>query len=414
MNWEKVKFSKIAKLTKGISYTSSDYCGKGEGAIFVTLKCIAKNGGFSNRGIKYFSGLIPKNQLLKRNDLLFANTDLTRDGDVVGCPVYLPDLGGDFPITMSMDLSRVDFIDEDVDTEFVYYQLMTDRVRRFMKENSSGSTVLHLNTAKVYDLEINLPTSKTEQKRIAEILSTADAAIEQTQALIAKYNRIKRGLMQDLLTCGVDENGNIRNKQTHKFTVKKGIEVPDDWEVDCVGNNADLHNNLRKPISSLERFEKQGHYPYFGATGIIDYISEYRVEGKFVLIGEDGDHYLKFNKQELTQLVCGKFNVSNHAHILSGKNYCSTEWIHHYFCHRDITYYLTRQGAGRFKLNKTALLNLPICVPSLREQSRIIEFIDTFNRNFQIEKQKLAKLQSIKKGLMQDLLSGRRQVKSKK
>lgn len=97
--------------------------------------------------------------------------------------------------------------------------------------SSQGSTFDSINSDELGKIRISFPAKETEQKRIAEILSTADEAIERTQALIDKYNRIKRGLMQDLLTRGIDENGNIRSKQTHKFTVKNGIEVPDDWDV---------------------------------------------------------------------------------------------------------------------------------------------------------------------------------------
>ncbi len=218
--------------------------------------------------------------------------------------------------------------------------------------------------------------------------------------------------MQDLLTRGIDENGNIRSKTSHKFVVKNGIEVPDEWEVDSLVNRCNLHNNLRKPIAAIDRFQNKGSFPDYGATGIIDNINEFRVEGKYVLIGEDGDHFLKFRSQEMTHLVNGKFNVSNHAHILSGKNECLTEWIHYFFSHREITYFLTRQGAGRFKLNKAALQKLPICVPSQTEQFRIIERIECFNENFNIEKQKLIKLHSLKTGLMQDLLSGKVRVVS--
>jgi type I restriction enzyme S subunit len=211
---------------------------------------------------------------------------------------------------------------------------------------------------------------------------------------------------------GVDSKGNIRGKESHNFAVKNNIEVPAEWDVNSLSYYSNLHNNLRRPISALERFNKKGIYPYYGATGIIDLLNEYRVEGKFVLIGEDGDHFLKFEKQGMTHLVDGKFNVSNHAHILSGKNSCLTEWIHYFFSHRDITFYLTRQGAGRFKLNKHALNNLPICVPSPEEQSRIINFIETFNNQFNIEKENLAKYQLLKTGLMQDLLTGKVRVKA--
>jgi len=150
----------------------------------------------------------------------------------------------------------------------------------------------------------------------------------------------------------------------------------------------------------------KGSYPYYGATGIVDWLNEYRVEGKFVLMGEDGDHFLKFKKQEMTILVDGKFNVSNHAHIIEGTDKCSAEWIFQFFAHRDLTYFLTRQGAGRFKINKKTLLSLPIALPKPDEQLRICKVLFNAQKNVEEHKSNLRKLHSIKTGLMQDLLSG--------
>ncbi len=71
---------------------------------------------------------------------------------------------------------------------------------------------------------------KAEQTKIAEILSTVDRAIEQTEALIAKQQRLKTGLMQDLLTRGIDEHGNLRSEQTHKFKDSPLGRIPVEWE----------------------------------------------------------------------------------------------------------------------------------------------------------------------------------------
>lgn len=296
----------------------------------------------------------------------------------------------------------------DLDKRFLFYALRNIPRQSFVSGSAQPQVVIQ----DLEKVEVYYPEHKPEQTRIAQILFIADKAIAKTEALIAKYQRIKTGLMQDLLTRGIDEHGNIRSEQTHKFKTKKGLRVPEEWEVDSLEKFCFIHNYLRKPISSLERFEKKGVYPYYGATGIIDYIDEYRVEGKFVLIGEDGDHFLKYEKQNMTHLVDGKFNVSNHAHILSGKENCLTEWIHYFFCNRDITYYLTRQGAGRFKLNKATLINLPMWVPmNMEEQKRIIEKIFVFENQFQNILTYREKLISLKTGLMQDLLSGKVKVK---
>ena len=95
--------------------------------------------------------------------------------------------------------------------------------------------------------------------------------------------------------------------------------IPDDWGVELIKQSYDICNTLRLPISSKVREGMQGKYPYYGPTKIQDYLNEYRVEGEYALIGEDGDHFLKYEYMPQTQLAKGKFNVNNHAHLILGK-----------------------------------------------------------------------------------------------
>ena len=292
--------------------------------------------------------------------------------------------------------------------DFLFYCIIDEIVR--INRITSATTVKHLSSRDVLGIKIDLPP-KPEQTKIAEILSTVDRAIEQTKSLIAKQQRIKIGLMQDLLTRGIDEHGNLRSEQTHQFKDSPLGRIPVGWETKKLGDSSEVCNNFRKPIAALVRESMKGDYPYYGPTGVLDYIDEYRVDGKFVLIGEDGDHFLKFKTQEMTLLVEGRYNVNNHAHILQGKGNVLTEWLHLFFLHRDITLHLTRQGAGRFKLNKTALLELPLIAPKdPSEQARILKVMNTLRSNQANSIENLNKLKSQKNALMQDLLTSKKRV----
>ncbi len=183
--------------------------------------------------------------------------------------------------------------------------------------------------------------------------------------------------------------------------------VPDDWEVTPVGLAFDICNNLRMPISQTVREKMAGTFPYYGPTSIQGYINEYRVEGEYALIGEDGDHFLKWQDQPMTQLVTGCFNVNNHAHLVKGtKNL--TAWFYHYFSRRDLTPYLTRQGAGRFKLTKQILIGIPCALPPTKaEQAAIAEALSDADALIESLEQLLAKKQAIKQAAMQQLLTGK-------
>jgi type I restriction enzyme S subunit len=246
------------------------------------------------------------------------------------------------------------------------------------------------------NLRVPLPPLP-EQRKIAAILGSVDEAIRTTQAVIQQARTVNQGLLRALLTQGI---GHTRFKQTEVG------EVPEEWRVQTIASACSVVNSGRLPINATERGKMKGPYPYYGPTGVVDHINEYRYDGTYVLIGEDGDHFLKFRKWSMTQRVEGKFNVNNHVHVLRGVNGCSTEWLFHYFRHRDIVPYLTRQGATRYKLNKATLLELPLAVPPLDEQRRICAVLDAVDAAVSRSCAELEHLTTLKRGLLQDLLTG--------
>jgi len=184
-------------------------------------------------------------------------------------------------------------------------------------------------------------------------------------------------------------------------------EIPGDWEVKPVGEAFKICNNLRLPIIEEQRAKMRGRYPYYGSTKIQDYIDEYRIEGKYALIGEDGDHFLKWKELPMTLLVEGKFNVNNHAHIVLGEDNL-TEWFFYFFNQRELTPHLTRQGAGRYKLTKDALSKILCPLP---EQKSIARVLSTWDVAIHKTKQLIAQKEFRKKWLMQQLLTGKMRLK---
>jgi type I restriction enzyme S subunit len=274
-------------------------------------------------------------------------------------------------------------------------------LRQIAKQGARDHGLLNVRASEFFEMRASIPPL-VEQKKIAEILGSVDEAIQATQAVIDQTRKVKQGLLQQLLTRGI---GHTRFKQTEIG------EIPESWEVSTVGDACTIRNDLRKPIHRADRDAMPGPYPYYGPTKALSYMSEYRFEGSYALIGEDGDHFLKFDRWSMTQLVEGRFNVNNHAHAVESSDLCTAEWFYQFFRHRDITPRLTRQGAGRYKLKKATLVQLPIALPPRSEQLAIHEAVASFDRAEEAGQAELQSLMICKKATSADLLSGRVRVK---
>jgi len=241
--------------------------------------------------------------------------------------------------------------------ELLPFICQSDAFFDYALDTSAGSLSPRTSWTALKDFEFPLPPL-AEQKRIAEILWTSDEAKESHYKLLLAQVAFRKAYLRESLS------GQIRSH---------GPDLPQGWEISKIGKACQILNNLRKPISQTVRAKMRGQYPYYGPTGKLDNLNEYRIEGEYVLIGEDGDHFTKFDDWAMTQLVSGRFNVNNHAHILCGTDVCLTRYIFYYFKHRDISPFLSKQGATRLKLNKGTLQTIPILLPPIEEQKKMCQ-----------------------------------------
>lgn len=170
-----------------------------------------------------------------------------------------------------------------------------------------------------------------------------------------------------------------------------------EWKIKSVDDLCDILNNIRKPISSNER--KKGSYPYYGASGIIDFVDDYLFDERLLLVGEDG---AKWGAYENTAfLVEGKYWVNNHAHVLKPK-LINDKLLESYLVKLDLHPYIT--GAAPPKLTLGKLKEIPVPVTdSLQEQQKIASCLSSLDELIAAHSQKLEALKDHKKGLMQNL-----------
>ncbi len=137
-------------------------------------------------------------------------------------------------------------------------------------------------------------------------------------------------------------------------------EVPEGWNTGRLGDVIEVHDRRRIPLSKKQRQERRGQIPYYGATGVIDYVDEPIFDGIHVLLGEDGS-VVRDDGTPFVQYVWGRYWVNNHAHVLSGANGFGNEHLYLLLQLADIRPFVT--GAVQAKLNQKNMCSLPVVIP---------------------------------------------------
>ncbi|HCS4515285.1 restriction endonuclease subunit S [Escherichia coli] len=243
-----------------------------------------------------------------------------------------------------------------VDTKFLYY-FMSSSFKQYILTKSVGATAISIRKPMLEGFKVPIPSPDNPEKSLAiqsEIVRILDKFTALTAELTAELNMRKKQY-------------NYYRDQLLSF--KEG-EV--EWKT--LGTFADNFDSLRKPITSGLR--ETGNIPYYGASGIVDYVKDYIFDDDLLLISEDGANLIARNTP-IAFSISGKTWVNNHAHVLKFKNYTEQKFVEYYLNNINLTPYIS--GAAQPKLNKKNLESIRIPNPSLKEKERIVTILDKFD-----------------------------------
>ncbi|UKK55421.1 restriction endonuclease subunit S [Prevotella communis] len=161
------------------------------------------------------------------------------------------------------------------------------------------------------------------------------------------------------------------------------------WEYKKLGDLCQVLDSQRKPVTKKDR--TKGIYPYYGATGIQDYVDSYIFDGRFLIVGEDGAKWGASDKT--AYIIEGKSWVNNHAHILKVLENVNDRLLEYYLTFKDLSEYIT--GAVVPKLTQKALVSIPIPIPPLSEQQHIVEELDLLSSIIEKKKAQLKELDNL-------------------
>ncbi len=316
----------------------------------------------------------------------------------------------------AIDNNMMGAIPEKIEPDFLFYVLLNIDFSNFVQSGAVPS----INQAQISNIETILPCS-AEQTQIATILSTIDRAIEQTEALIAKQQRIKTGLMQDLLTKGIDENGNIRSEETHEFKDSPLGRIPVEWEVKKIEQKLEriidyrgqtpkkvtegipllTAKNVRDGFIEKEpqEFIADSAYNSWMSRGIPEVGDVlFTTEAPMGNVASIPNYRIALAQRLLT--LCPKINELSQDFLF---------WILHWKRSKERIELLT-SGSTVVGIKQSVFRKVIFAFPSYNEQERIYAVLNSHDEINKNEKHKLKKLQRLKTGLMQDLLTGKVRV----
>lgn len=296
--------------------------------------------------------------------------------------VLAPDFDGHcsteiFPLKPSPEVLR----------EYLLYWLLSSEMCERINATCTGARMPRAQMNEVLGFEFPLPPLP-EQHRIVALLDDAFAGIATARAHAEQNLQNARALFESHLQAVFNQRG-------------------EGWGVTTLDKISTNLDSKRIPITKSDR--KAGEYPYYGASGIVDYVADYIFDGDTLLISEDGANLLA-RSTPIAFSVSGKYWVNNHAHILKFEHMVTQRFVEFYFASIRLDECIT--GAAQPKLNQKALNSIPVPIPtSLEVQAVIVKQIESMQEETQrlesLYQRKLAALDELKQSLLHQAFSGR-------
>jgi type I restriction enzyme, S subunit len=409
--WKAMALSECAQYHNGIAF-KPEHCGR-EGTKIIRIEQLNNPTGVYD----FYAGSFPDTNSINNGDLIFSwsatlKACIWRHGRAV----------------LNQHLFKVVPYAK-IDKRFFFNIL--DLYIDELGKGSHGSTMKHIKRSELRKFFVPIPISISEQQKIASILSSIDSEIENTHSLIAKFNAIKQGMMQDLLYRGIDENGELRKPyEEAPWLYEKTLigHIPKDWRLSPLDKYCRVQGGYA--FSSLDfvetgiqlirigalyenRFDLKRD-PVFLPYNFAEKFKEFLVESGDVLISLTGT----VGKQDYGFAVMVPETKRKMLLNQRAGRFVTFDGISKRFLiqllHSDLylkQLYSQPGGTKQANLTGKQVVSALLPIPPILEQEQIADSILSVEKTIEKEKLFADKLHDIKSGLMQDLLTGKVRVK---
>jgi type I restriction enzyme S subunit len=402
--WELRRLTELAEYLNGYAFAPDDW--GAEGLPIIRIEQL-KN---PNAPADYYAGKLPEKNIIEDGDLIFSWSAslflrIWRNGRAA----------------LNQHLFKV------VEKSGVNREFLKSFIEFYLPDltkASHGSTMQHITRKELEKFSAQFPIDESEQEKIAVVIAALDRVIEQAVALIAKQQRIKTGLMQDLLTKGIDEHGNIRSEASHSFKNSPLGRIPVEWDVKTLGEVVHVIDpnpshryppsvDTGVPMASTENFLGESDFDLSRAEHVpMDVFSEQ-------------DARCAFNKNDVVFARKGRIGLArpygtekkvfSHTVVLLKPRENDMQarfilWSVRFDGFFDEISKRMNSNSGVPTLGVGFIQAIPISVPRKEERESIVAVLEENESGIQSAVHSLEKLKRVRIGLMHDLLTGERSV----
>ena len=306
------------------------------------LEDIRKNGRVLSNSLQHVSrNAVKGGKVFTANSIIISTTATIGEIALITVPFLCNQ-----QITAVMKRQKYD---KDIDMKFLFYYLHI--LSNDMKKGINEGSFPIVSLSKMRSFKIPIPPLEIQEKIVQILDKMTEYVTELTSELTSRKKQYS--FYRDKLLSFEDEVYQV------------------EWKT--LGEIAENLDSKRKAVAKGGR--SSGVYPYYGASGIVDYVDDFIFDGDFLLVSEDGAN-LVVRKTPIAFSITGKTWVNNHAHVLKFDNMINQKFVNYYLNNIDLSLYIS--GAAQPKLNQQNLNNIKIPYPSLEIQSRIVQVLDNF------------------------------------
>ena len=358
-----VKLGSLGEIFIGLTYKPDDVTNNGT---IVLRSSNIQNGCLDFNDIVRVKCEIKEKLYVKENDILMCSRN--GSAQLVGKCTLISEINEAMTFGAFMTIIRTPV------NSFIRYYFDSDNFRKQLK--GSATTTINQITRTMLE-EIEIPFYKAEeQQKIAITLKKIYNLISLRKQQLAKLDELVKARFVELFG--------------------DPITNPMGWKLQRFDSLCENLDSRRRPITASER--EAGIYPYYGASGIVDYVADYIFDENILLVSEDGANLL-MRSTPIAFSVSGKVWVNNHAHVVRFEKMSMQKYIEIFFSLIDISDHIT--GSAQPKLNQAKLNAMMFPVPSDERLDAFLRFIEQTDKSKSAIQQSLDKLETLKKALMQ-------------